>query len=113
MPLTIKTSSSARKAGLENGSHRLLAWFGSAASKPGAVWGGRARDQASQASTSASTKIAAVAGSPRTLGVIEARITPASPRPSRQATMRLRCTSSPPSMAPQDWCITLKALKAA
>ena len=31
----------------------------------------------------------------------------ASARPSRQATMRARCASSPPSRAPQAWCMTL------
>ena len=54
--------------------------------------------------------VAVEAINPAATGKIEAKITPIKPKPSRQATSRLRCASEPPSIAPQDWCAMLNAL---
>ena len=53
---------------------------------------------------------AVVTGKPKATGATEAMTTPTKPKPSRHATTRLRWASSPPSMAPQDWCRMLKVL---
>jgi hypothetical protein len=47
---------------------------------------------------------------PSSKGAPAASSTPSSASPSRAPVMRLRCTSSPPSIAPHDWCATLAAL---
>lgn len=83
---------------------------GAAACVAALACGLTARDQASQPNKSAMKNIAVVAGKPRATGLTDAKTTPVRPQPSRQATMRLRCASLPPSMAPQDWCDTLSAL---
>ena len=59
---------------------------------------------------SASASSAEVIASPNKVGKMLAQMTPASAKPSRQATMRVCCTASPPSRAPQAWCSTLNKL---
>ena len=61
-------------------------------------------------STSSAATAALVAVSPASDGSALAARTPASASPSRQATMRARCVSSPPRRAPQAWWITAATL---
>ena len=104
IPLSTNTPSSRLNAGRVNGNQ---IWLVCAVIE---ACGRGARVQASQPAISATQNRATVAPRPRTRGVTEASTTPISPRPSRHATMRLRWASSPPNMAPQDWCATLRPL---
>ena len=109
MPLTMNTASSGRNPGRCQGSPSGVAAGPVPADKLTGSGHG-ARRQASQPSARARNSSAVVTGRPQACGLTAARITPARPSPSRQATTRLRWRASPPSMAPQDWCKTLKAL---
>ena len=107
IPLSMNTASRRRKVRERQGSHSASIvgdWLLRRATGTGA------RRQASQPASNAIKKRAVVAGRPSATGVIDAKTTPTRPSPSRQATMRLRCASLPPSIAPQDWCDTLSAL---
>ena len=129
MPLTMNTASRARKPGRKKGSQSEAAWpvalAGSRLAGAAPGWtlvsagagagnfgtsGRRALRQANHPAINAMKNRAVVAGRPRATGAMDAKTTPTSPNPSRQATTRLRWFSSPPSMAPQDWCRMLMAL---
>ena len=108
IPLTMNTASRRRNAVLCQGCHRLAGGCGAgevvgAVAVAGAALGAGARVQASQPSASAALNTASITGSPASAGSTEASTTPTSAQPSRQATVRLRCSSLPPSRAPQDW----------
>ena len=118
MPFSMNTASSRLKLAWRKGCQTELGWglswvFSLEPCETGGdvcVTGLTERCQPHQPNTKATKKTAVVTGRPSSTGSTDAVTTPSNPRPSRHATMRLRCASLPPSMAAHDWCATLSAL---
>jgi hypothetical protein len=108
MPLGTNTAIRRRNAAWRQGCQR--ADQGMAAPALGVSAGRGARAQASHPAASSTANTATSAPTPASDDSTEASTTPTSAAASRQATMRLRCASLPPSSAPQAWCAMLTRL---
>ena len=105
----MNTANRLRKRGLRQGSAQSLRGASRGCGLQGAR-GARISSATPKASARASTVL--TTAMPNSVGSTLAISTPIRPKPSRQATMRERCTGSPPSRVPQAWWITVSTLKA-